>query len=100
MRKEEISTFDQYLIEYYKGIVLFGVVMVAISIWIYEYHYTQTGDDILGIMASCALFFGTLVVGQGIRGWRDGEDFRNRFIHTRVRAGDEVLVRKRKKSRW
>ncbi|MBU2561500.1 MAG: hypothetical protein KKD17_04325 [Nanoarchaeota archaeon] len=99
MEKKKQTTFDEIFIEYYQGIVLFGIVMVAMAVWLYEYHYTTTGDGLVGVLAACSLFFGTLLLGQGIRGWRDGEEFRDRYIKMRSRSGEELLIRKRKK-RW
>jgi hypothetical protein len=99
MKKQ--ATFDEIFIQYYQGIMLFGVVMVAIAVWLYEYYYTTTGDDLIGIITACALFFGTLLLGQGIRGWRDGEDIRNRFINVRRRdAGEVVIEKKRRRIKW
>lgn len=99
MKKQ--TTFDEVFIQYYQGIILFGIVMVALCVWLYEYHYTTTGDDLLGIIAACSLFFGTMLIGQGIRGWRDGDDIRNRFINVRRRdAGEVVIEKKRNKMKW
>jgi hypothetical protein len=91
------TTFDEVLMEYYKGIVLFGIVFVAMAIWLYEYHYTADGDEILGILSACSLFFGTILIGQGIRGWRDGDDWRNRYTSIKSRGGAEFLIKNRKK---
>jgi len=92
------TTFDQVIIEYYHGIVTFGVLLVALAIWLYEYHYTTTGDEMMGLIAAGSLFLGTILTGQGIRGWRDGEEFRNRFIKVRGRTFEnEVTITKKKK---
>jgi len=95
--QKHIRTVSDIFIHYYEGIVLFGIVMISAAIWIYEYHFTETGDSMIGLISSCLLFFGTLVLGQGIRGWRDGEEFRNRYIELRSKGGADVVIEKRKK---
>jgi len=94
------STFNDIFIEYYQGIILFGAVMVAISLWLYSFHYIASGDDVVGFIAACALFFGTLLIGQGIRGWRDGMDFRHRFIKMKSKHGAELEIKRKKKRKW
>jgi hypothetical protein len=98
--KKKQTTFDELFIEYYQGIMLFGIVMIAIGIWLYEYHYAVTSDDLVGVLAACSLFFGILILGQGIRGWRDGEEFRNRYVKMKSRRGAELEIRKKKKRNW
>ena len=97
MKNSNISPFAEVIIEYYKGVVLFGVVCVAFASWLYIYHYAPFGDDILGVLAACSLFLGTILIGQGIRGWRDGDDYRNRYVKMHSKGGAEIMIRKRKK---
>jgi len=99
MMKKQKMTLTDIVVEKYHGVILFGVVVLAVAVWLYEYHYTVSGDDLLGMISAGLLFFGTLVVGTGIRGWRDGEDFRNRYVHMRSKTGAEVAIRKRKQ-KW
>ncbi|MBW2972093.1 hypothetical protein KY359_03580 [Candidatus Woesearchaeota archaeon] len=94
---KENKTFKEVLFERYRGTLVTGVILVAVSVWLYEYHYTQTGDGLVGMFASCSLFFGTLILGTGIRAWRDGDDYRNRYIFMKSRGGADVAIRKRKK---
>ena len=94
------ATFDDVFIEYYQGIIIFGLVMVALAVWIYEFHYSVTSDDVIGLIAACALFFGTILIGQGIRGWRDGEDFRSSYISMKSRSGAQLHIRKKKRKEW
>ena len=94
---KEQSTFAEVVIQYYEGIVLFGIVMVALAVWLFEYHFVSSGDELVGLIAACAMFFGTLLLGQGIRGWRDGEELRHRYIKMTSKAGAELSIRKRKK---
>ena len=95
--KKHIERIDDLFIHYYEGILLFGVIMTAISIWIYEYHYTESGDGLVGIISAGLLFFGTLVIGQGIRGWRDGEEYRNKYIELRSKTGADLVIEKRRR---
>ena len=97
MKNNRYTKFAEVMIHYYEGVVLFGVLMVAVAIWLYEYYYTTTGDDLIGLASAAALFFGTMLLGQGIRGWRDGEEYRHRFIKMKSRMGAEVTIRKRRK---
>ncbi|NQU78765.1 hypothetical protein HQ545_03260 [Candidatus Woesearchaeota archaeon] len=92
-------TFHEVFIEYYKGVLLFGVIMSAIALWVYEYQYIPQGNDILGIISACCLFFGILLIGLGIRGWRDGEEHRHRYIKMKSRKGANLTIKKRKK-KW
>jgi hypothetical protein len=91
------TRFQQFLYEKCQGLVLLGLLLCAIVIWLYEYHYTVTGDDMLGVVAAGALFLGILVLGHGIRGWRDGEEWRNRYVLMKSKTGAEVKIKKRKK---
>ena len=100
MKKKKTITFHDVFIHYYEGVVMFGAVMAAFAVWLYAYHYKPTGDDVIGLIAAAALFFGTLLIGQGIRGWRDGEELRTRYIQMKSRAGAELLIRKKKKKEW
>ncbi len=99
MEKKKTTPLHEIFIEYYKGIVLFGAVMAALAVWLYEYHYTVRGDGLIGVLAAGSLFFGTLLIGQGIRGWRDGEEWRTRYIKMKSKKGAELTIKKRKK-KW
>ena len=85
------------VVEHYRELLLCGAVMIAITVWLYEYHYAVTSDDLVGTIAACLLFFGTMLLGSGIRGWRDGDNYRNRYIKMCARSGAEIHIRKRKK---
>lgn len=100
MGKKRSSGFADLVVERYKEMILTGVIMVALTVWLYEYHYAVTSDDLVGIIAAVLLFFGTLLIGAGIRGWRDGEDYRNRYTTMRTRGGAELTIKKRKKRKW
>ena len=97
--KQRQTTITDVFIHYYEGIVLFGIVMVALGVWLFEYHYRVSSDDLVGLISACAFFFGTLMIGQGIRGWRDGEEFRHRFVKMKSRGGAEIAIKKRKR-KW
>jgi hypothetical protein len=98
--KKRITTTARMSYEHYKEFVLLAIVMLAIVVWLYEYHYSQTSDDLVGLFAALLLFLGTLLLGQGIRGWRDGEDYRHRYIKMKSRHGADVRIRKKKKRKW
>jgi hypothetical protein len=92
------TKLDLWIIEYYRGILAIGLVMIAAAIWMYEYLFSNTGDGLMGIICSGLLFFGTVLIGQGIRGWRDGDEYRNRFIKVRGRTFEhEVTITKKRK---
>ncbi len=97
--KKDINSVADVIIHYYEGIVLFGAVLIAVAVWLYKYHYAVGGDELTGIFAAALLFFGTLIAGQGLRGWRDGEDFRHRYVHMKSRSGAELSIKKRKR-KW
>ncbi|MFH1064474.1 MAG: hypothetical protein V1729_05315 [Candidatus Woesearchaeota archaeon] len=97
MVRKDINSVVDVIIHYYEGIVLFGAVLIAIAVWLYKYHYAVGGDEITGMIAAALLFFGTFIAGQGVRGWRDGEDFRHRYVHMKSRHGAEIDIRKRKR---
>lgn len=93
--------FNDVFIQYYQGIMLFGIAMIVIAIWLYEHYYVPTSDDLMGLIVACAFFFGTLLIGQGIRGWRDGEEFRHLYIKMKSRHGAELKIKKKKKvKKW
>ncbi len=97
--KTKIS-FADLVVEHYTEILIAGVIMIALTVWLYEYNYAVTSDDLVGIVAACTMFFGTMLLGAGIRGWRDGEDYRNRYTKIRTRGGAELTIKKRNKRKW
>ena len=97
MKKQ--TTITDVFIQYYEGIVLFGIIMIALAMWLYKYHYTNTGDDLVGLISACSMFFGILLLGQGIRGWKDSEEFRNKYIKMKSKGGADIAIKKRKR-KW
>ena len=100
MKKPKQTTFDELVKEYYQGIVLFGVLMSAAAALLYEYHYSVTSDDLIGLVAACALFFGIVLIGQGIRGWRESEHFHSSFVYMKSREGKALSIKKKRKRKW
>ncbi|MBW2967439.1 hypothetical protein KY362_03050 [Candidatus Woesearchaeota archaeon] len=93
---EKKITYTDIIVEYYKGLIMFGAVAIAFAVWVYQYHYIPVGDDVLGVLAAGSLFLGTFLIGQGIRGYRDGEELRNRFFKMKPRKSEEeITIRKR-----
>ena len=100
MAKRKKTGFADIVVERYKELIVAGAILVALTVWLYEYHYAVTSDDFVGIIAAVLLFFGTMLLGAGIRGWRDGEDYRNRHTNMKMRGGAELTIKKRKKRKW
>jgi hypothetical protein len=90
----------RFLYEKYHGTILAGVVLSAVAVWLYEYFYSLSGDDLIGLLSAACLFLGILVLGYGIRGWRDGDEWRHRYVKMRSKQGAEVMIKKRKKKKW
>ena len=93
------TKFSQFMYEKYHGLMLTGVLLSAVAVWLYEYYYSVSSDDLIGVLSAACLFFGVLVLGHGIRGWRDGDEWRHRYVEMRSKGGAEVRIKKRKKKR-
>lgn len=94
---DQPTEFQKLLYEKYKGIVLAGIMLTAFAVWLYEYFYSTTGDDLIGLFSAAFLFLGVMTLGNGIRGWRDGDDWRYRYIEMNSRGGAHLTIKKRKK---
>jgi H+/Cl- antiporter ClcA len=81
----------------YPFFLLGGIVFSAVAIFIYNYKYLLSEDDLLGLIAACSLFIGGTLVGQGIRGWNEMTEFKDQFFHVSGRGGMDMTVRKRGK---
>ena len=92
--------YTDIIVQYYQGVIMFGGLATAFAVWLYIYHYKPIGDDVLGVLAAGSLFLGTFLIGQGIRGYRDGEELRNRYFKLKPRkAEEELTIRKRLKKK-
>ncbi len=94
------TPYYQFLYEKYHGIILTGIMLSAVAVWLYEYFYSVSGDDMIGVLAAGCLFVGIIILGNGFRGWRDGDDWRHRYIQMRSKDGADVRIKKRKKKKW
>jgi len=81
----------------YFGVIGVGGVFVVVSGLLYRNYYAFSHDDVLGLIVASCLFLGTVLIGQGIRGWRDAKQWSARFLTMRTRSGVDLRIKKRVK---
>jgi hypothetical protein len=98
--QKSVKTLMEIIAEHYKELFLLSLVLLFVSVWLYEYYYSLNDDELIGLLAAVLLFFGIIFFSYSIRGWRDGDFFRNRNIKMKSRDGAELLIPKRNKKKW
>ncbi|MFC1723561.1 hypothetical protein ACFL0V_05465 [Nanoarchaeota archaeon] len=97
------ETFNKVAVRFqtrYKEVIGIGVFFVLVSAYLYEFHYSLSSDDVMGLIAASSLFFGTILIGQGIRGWRDAAQWSSKFVTMRTKKGVHLDIKKRGKKKW
>jgi hypothetical protein len=86
--------------KYYEWFLLAGAFFTGLSIFVYNYFYIVSSDDLAGLIAACCLFLGCVVLGEGLRAWKEVKGYMGQFVHMTSRKGMDVTIRKRGKQKW
>ncbi len=93
--KNDKKIFYEIVPEYFKGVIIFGVVLIFLSMWLYNYHYLPFKDAVLGLVSAASLFLGTIVLGEGIRLFKDSEHFNSLYVRVKNKKGVDIHIKKR-----
>ncbi len=93
----KLEKLNQMFKTRYFEVIGLGGLLVVISGLLYRNYYAFSHDDILGLIVASFLFLGAVLIGQGIRGWRDAKQWSARFLTMRTRSGVDLRIKKRVK---
>lgn len=85
-----------WTVKYYEYFLGVGIFFTILSVFIYNYKYIVSHDAIIGLIASCSLFLGIVLLGQGLRALKEIRKYKDQFVNIKNRKGLDVTMRKRK----